>query len=347
MTNNVYPAKTILTIAIPTYNRARYLEQQLIRLQAQNNERICILISDNASSDSTMEIAQHYSREIPNLVYMRNPTNLGFDQNVLQCYLHATTKYIWFLSDDDLVQPNAITTILIFLDSHDPTVAVFGFDTIGESHQAVHVEKIFSSLDEVADYTWFQRTIFISALLVQKMPLITRGQLEKLLGSNFFQLSLSLVLLSQRFVFCIEPGILVVTRDPGYVTRREISELWFVGPAKAMLLPEYGYNPTQVNKCVRRAWKPFLVLLKSAKVGVYQINPHLSAKTAKDLEMLLGKDFLLWVRFALAVYSITPAWLVKTYHWLKCVKAYGFAKGKELYQLDTQRASNALKDSDF
>ena len=50
--------------------------------------------------------------------------------------------------------------------------------------------EVIESLENVPDYSLFSKTIFISALIVQKVPKVTEATLGQLVGSNFFQLSL-------------------------------------------------------------------------------------------------------------------------------------------------------------
>jgi len=56
-----------LTIAIPTYNGARYIREALDSIISQLDdidEEVEIVISDNASTDQTPEIIENYRRNI-------------------------------------------------------------------------------------------------------------------------------------------------------------------------------------------------------------------------------------------------------------------------------------------
>lgn len=48
----------ILTIAIPTYNRANYLKRALKSIAKQYDDRLEIIVSDNASLDDTEEVVR-------------------------------------------------------------------------------------------------------------------------------------------------------------------------------------------------------------------------------------------------------------------------------------------------
>ncbi len=107
---------TLLTIAIPTYNRAAFLIRALNSIFIQYDERVEILVSDNASADNTQAIAEEFKIKYPQLKYVRNAKNIGPDANFLQCYNLATGKYVLLLGDDDLLVEKSLLSLLDFLE---------------------------------------------------------------------------------------------------------------------------------------------------------------------------------------------------------------------------------------
>ena len=97
----------LLTIAIPTYNRDRYLEELLVCLGPQLKDRpeVQLLISDNASQDGTREMVETFQRQGLVVRYVRNAENIGPDGNFAQCFDLAEGKYFLLFGDDDLVLP--------------------------------------------------------------------------------------------------------------------------------------------------------------------------------------------------------------------------------------------------
>src|SRR5664279_2820781 len=108
-----------LTIAIPTYNRAAYLDLCLYHIcrQIQKYETsIEILISDNDSSDNTGDIVQKYISDGYPITYHRNKDNIGSDRNFIQCFRLAKGKYVLIMGDDDILLERAIETILNIIE---------------------------------------------------------------------------------------------------------------------------------------------------------------------------------------------------------------------------------------
>lgn len=107
-----------LSIAIPTYNRGIFLQENLSRVLKQvvgfENE-IEILVSDNCSSDNTQSIIQDLIYLGAPIIYNRNNENIGMDGNFIYCFKNASAKYVWLLSDDDHLVEGSIPRIVNLL----------------------------------------------------------------------------------------------------------------------------------------------------------------------------------------------------------------------------------------
>lgn len=107
----------LLTIAIPTYNRAQSLDRQLAWLAnaIKGLETDCeILISDNCSTDNTQDIVKKWQSQASDITfrYNKNEENLGVLKNIAYCLKAATTKYVWTIGDDDPIQTRAVSYVL-------------------------------------------------------------------------------------------------------------------------------------------------------------------------------------------------------------------------------------------
>jgi hypothetical protein len=120
----------LLTIAIPTYNRAELLDKQLTWLaQAiKGFESDCeILVSDNCSTDHTQAIIKKWQSLLDNITFKsnKNPENLGVMRNIIYCLSSATTKYVWTIGDDDPIQTRTVAYVLNKLKQNDDLSLLF------------------------------------------------------------------------------------------------------------------------------------------------------------------------------------------------------------------------------
>jgi glycosyltransferase involved in cell wall biosynthesis len=99
-----------LTIAIPTFNRAAKLREQLDRLALQLTPEVRCCVYDNASPDGTREVVAKYNSR--GIAYTCDSYNGGFGRNTLRCFEECQTEWLWVLSDDDLISASAVADLL-------------------------------------------------------------------------------------------------------------------------------------------------------------------------------------------------------------------------------------------
>ncbi|MCU0666037.1 MAG: glycosyltransferase family 2 protein [Candidatus Omnitrophica bacterium] len=110
-------AQIKLSFCIPTYNRAGFIGQTLDSIISQASDNIEIVIVDGASTDNTSEVVDMYRKKFKNLVYFCSGKNMGVDRDMAKTIELARGQYCWMFSDDDLLKPRAIKTILKEIES--------------------------------------------------------------------------------------------------------------------------------------------------------------------------------------------------------------------------------------
>ncbi|MBW4560099.1 MAG: glycosyltransferase [Mojavia pulchra JT2-VF2] len=123
------PSK-LLTIAIPTYNRAELLDKQLAWLAQAivGFESDCeILVSDNCSTDTTQDVISKWQLLLTNITFKsnKNSENLGVMRNIHYCLNFATTKYVWTIGDDDPIQVRSVAYVINKLKQHEDLSLLF------------------------------------------------------------------------------------------------------------------------------------------------------------------------------------------------------------------------------
>jgi abequosyltransferase len=120
----------LLTISIPTYNRAALLDKQLAWLATaiKNFESECeIIISDNCSTDNTQEVIKKWQPIFNNTVFIvnRNTHNIGLMPNIAFCIQAASGKYVWTVGDDDPIQERTLGYLITTLKQHPNLTLMF------------------------------------------------------------------------------------------------------------------------------------------------------------------------------------------------------------------------------
>ena len=113
----------LVSIGIPTYNRARLLERAIESVLAQDYANIEVILSDNASDDSTRELSEVICRRDPRVRYIRQESNIGASANFLAVLRAANGEFFMWLADDDWLGPGYILHCLsLMLD--DPYLSL-------------------------------------------------------------------------------------------------------------------------------------------------------------------------------------------------------------------------------
>src|SRR3990167_3263984 len=101
-----------ISIVIPAYNQAEYLEDCVESAYSQTMPAHEIIIINDGSTDNTAEIAERYKfAQFPGIespVKVIHQVNKGLPSARNTGLMNATGDYIWFLDADDMLKENAI-----------------------------------------------------------------------------------------------------------------------------------------------------------------------------------------------------------------------------------------------
>ena len=104
MTATVKPEPTV-TIGLPVFNGERFIAEAIRSIQAQTFSSFILLISDNASSDSTAQICEEFARLDERVEYHRQDQNVGAVANYNYVLGEARTPYFKWAAADDVLDP--------------------------------------------------------------------------------------------------------------------------------------------------------------------------------------------------------------------------------------------------
>jgi len=121
MDNKTKPV--VLSIGMPVYNGENVIKKSLDSLLSQSFTDFELIISDNASTDSTEDICRNYAALDNRIKYIRQDNNLGMYSNFLYVLEMATGKYFMWNAADDCRSPDYIECNIEFLESNPEFVA--------------------------------------------------------------------------------------------------------------------------------------------------------------------------------------------------------------------------------
>lgn len=105
----------LVTIGIPVRNGERFLADALESACAQTHEELEILVSDNGSTDGTIEICERFAAADPRVRVLREEENRGAAANFNKLAREARGEAFWWLPHDDRLLPRAVETCVEIL----------------------------------------------------------------------------------------------------------------------------------------------------------------------------------------------------------------------------------------
>ncbi|MDR2010195.1 MAG: glycosyltransferase [Bacteroidales bacterium] len=165
----------IISIAIPTFNRAEHLRENLENILPQiydKQEEIELLINDNASTDNTSEIVMNIKDgyNFP-ILYTKHPNNIGICENFNDVVDKTQGKYVFLMGDDDLLSPNFFDIILNIL-SQNEDFGIIHFNRLSGdsfcSNNRLH-DNIYDGMQNIYDAPNFIKRIVSSPNFMSSM----------------------------------------------------------------------------------------------------------------------------------------------------------------------------------
>jgi glycosyltransferase involved in cell wall biosynthesis len=161
-----------ISIALCTYNGARYLQQQLDSIADQTLLPGELVASDDGSSDETVEILKNFSEKAPFPVHIHiNVSNLGVARNFEKCTSLCTGELIALCDQDDAWKPEKLEKLAEALNNNPEAGFVF-----------CDAELVDENLTSLNRYLWDEKPNNFSQM--EKQSFTHSGQLPHLLKKN-------------------------------------------------------------------------------------------------------------------------------------------------------------------
>ena len=112
----------LVSIGLPVYNGERYLAEAIESLLTQDYKNIEIIISDNASTDTTQQICQQYQQRDSRIQYSQNKTNIGASNNFNRTFTLAKGEFFMWAAYDDFWDQTYIRKCVQKLKQHPEAI---------------------------------------------------------------------------------------------------------------------------------------------------------------------------------------------------------------------------------
>ncbi|MDX2083720.1 MAG: glycosyltransferase family 2 protein [Rickettsiales bacterium] len=141
----------ILTILIPTYNRANNLKTLLQSFYNKLNDKVELLAAINSSSDDSLEIAESYKLKIPNLkIIFFSDFVHSAEENINRSIKHCSGEYIFILGDDDEVMFDVFDNLVFILENQkDKKITALIFNNISSQNILTKFSDLVSDLNYI------------------------------------------------------------------------------------------------------------------------------------------------------------------------------------------------------
>jgi glycosyltransferase involved in cell wall biosynthesis len=117
----------LVAVVTPVYNGASFLSETMACVQAQTYDNLVHFVLDNASTDETPAIIEHFKNCRVPVIAQRNSETIGVKDNWETAIRSSPQQATYFLllCADDLITPDAIEK-MVALAERDPSVGVVG-----------------------------------------------------------------------------------------------------------------------------------------------------------------------------------------------------------------------------
>lgn len=116
----------IISVALCTYNGEKYLSKQLNSIINQTKKVDEIIVCDDGSTDSTINILNEYNNSYPNLFKIyKNSVNLRSNKNFEKAISLTSGDYIFLADQDDLWVPQKVEKTLTIFEENPNAEGVF------------------------------------------------------------------------------------------------------------------------------------------------------------------------------------------------------------------------------
>lgn len=153
----------MISVIVPIYNTAQYLDRCISSLVNQTIKDIEIILVDDGSQDASLNICQTWAKEDKRIIVIEQE-NSGVSAARNKGLAYAEGEYILLLDSDDWLSLNTFEVLLKEQQKCNADCVVFGLKQTSGNIWAPNKDIVYKSLEELKkDFTYWLNTELLSS----------------------------------------------------------------------------------------------------------------------------------------------------------------------------------------
>lgn len=277
---------TVVSVGVVVYNGEQFIDKTLNSLINQSYKNIEIIVSDNASTDSTVEIVKKFMLKDDRVKLVANKENLGFSGNLNKTVSEATSEYVCLYHADDIYEETIVEEQFKYLESSD-CVAAFTLGKMIDGNDNLIPNNFILNKNNLKDNKVFNHDMFLKSLLKNG-------------GSQFICPSLMIKKAAFQKVGGFDTNVRMIEDQDMWLRLLENGNIAVI--AKELI--RYRIHSSQGSSLYTDT-KRDEISIPIRHLSDYLEKNKLVENHKKDLNILLAKDYtkLAYNKFKLKVYN--------------------------------------------
>jgi glycosyltransferase involved in cell wall biosynthesis len=264
-----------LSICIATYQRGAYIGETLDSILSQMEPGVEIVVVDGASPDETPEVMAKYVAANPGIRYFRESVNSGVDADFDKAVGYAQGEFCWLMTDDDLLQPGAVATILAALGGEEDLVIVNAkvksvdlSELFEKQRLPFEADKVYRASDREAFFAETAAFLsFIGCVVIRRSCWMARKR-SAYFGSLFIHVGVIFQSPPIENVRVLAEPQIIIRYGNAMWTSRSFEVWMFKWPGLVWSFPDFS-EEVKRKVCRREPWRSVKALFHNRALGAY------------------------------------------------------------------------------
>jgi abequosyltransferase len=285
-----------LSICIATYNRGAHIGETLDSILKQITSEVELIVVDGSSPDNTKEVMEKYLLIHPEIRYFREQVNSGIDRDFDKAVGYARGEYCWLMTDDDLLHPSAISTVLSVLKGGSELIIVNS--EVRSKDFSILIQDQLLAHGSGGEYGYSERErlfilaakylSYIGCVVINRACWLSRDR-ASYFGTLFVHVGVIFQSPPIERIKVIDKPLITIRYSNAMWTPRSFNIWMLKWPNLIWSFPDYSDTAKQ-KICSRRPWRKIKLQLKMRALGYYTKDEYHEAwhNESRDLKRLIA-----------------------------------------------------------